>query len=186
MDDYQYFLHQAGEFHGSTCVGIALGTRITLAALRCLGLDPHENNRKRTIAIVEIDRCMADAVQAITGCTPGRRSLKLVDYGKFALTLLDQATSRAVRGTVTRVFSSGNDRDGVLREIASIPDAELVTLQPVRLFIPENDLPGPARESVFCAACGERVVDGRHVTRGGTVYCKGCSGDSYYREEPAR
>ena len=124
MDDYQYFLKKVDAFHGSTCVGIALGTRITLAAMRYLGLDPHQNNRKKIIALTEIDRCMTDAVQVLTGCSLGRRSLKNVDYGRFAVTLLNLETGKAVRGTVLQKFSSGKDKEKTLREIAALTDEE--------------------------------------------------------------
>ena len=181
MNDYQYFLDKVSEFHRGTCIGTALGTRITLAALRYLDLDPRQDNRKSIIAYVEIDRCMTDAVQAITGCSLGRRSLKHIDYGKFAATFINLKTGRAVRGTVKRAFSGQGDKEKTMREIAAIPDEELVTLDPVHIDVPENDMPGSPRERVYCSSCGERVVDGRHVEKDGIVLCRGCAGTSYYR-----
>ena len=89
MDDFDYFVKKVNDFHGHVCTGIVLGTRMSLAAMRYLEIDPHQSKEKRhLIAYTEIDRCMTDAVIVITGCSPGRRSLKLVDYGKFALTLI--------------------------------------------------------------------------------------------------
>lgn len=179
MEDFEYFLNKAAAFHGGTCVGLALGTRITVAALRYLGLDPYENNKKKIIVYAEIDRCMTDAVQAVTGCSLGKRSLKHADYGRFAATFVNLETGRAVRGTVGKVFSS-QDKDNTIREIAATPDEDLVTLQPVRVDIPENDLPGTPRETAVCAACGERVADGRHVVRDGVTLCKACADGAYY------
>jgi formylmethanofuran dehydrogenase subunit E len=46
---------------------------------------------------VEIDRCMTDAVSAVTGVRLGKRSLKYVDYGKVAATFLNTTTNRAAR-----------------------------------------------------------------------------------------
>jgi ABC-type glutathione transport system ATPase component len=73
MNDYNFYLKKAGDFHGHICAGIALGTKVTLAAMKALGLDPGVRN-KNLIVYVEIDRCMTDAVQAITGCSLGTRS----------------------------------------------------------------------------------------------------------------
>jgi len=181
MEDYEYFLNKVKDFHGGTCTGIALGTRMTLAAMRRLGLDPHRKN-KNIIAYAEIDRCMTDAVLVVTGCSLGRRSLKHVDYGKFAMTLVNQTTGKAVRATIERVFSSKGDKDETLREIAAISDEELVTLHDVEVTIPEYDLPGSPGRAVFCSACGERVVDGRDVRRDGVTLCRGCANGTYYTE----
>ena len=65
MEDYEYFLKKVDDFHGGRCIGIALGTRMTLAAMRHLGLDPYRKG-KDIIAYAEIDRCMTDAVLIIT------------------------------------------------------------------------------------------------------------------------
>jgi formylmethanofuran dehydrogenase subunit E len=75
MNDFNYYVKKAGDYHGHACAGIALGTKITLAAMKYLGLDPVVKN-KNLVVYTEIDRCMTDAIQAITGCTLGHRSLK--------------------------------------------------------------------------------------------------------------
>lgn len=185
MEDYEYFLKKVDDFHGGSCIGIALGTRMTLAAMRHLGLDPHRKG-KNIIAYAEIDRCMTDAVLVITGCTLGRRSLKHVDYGKFAVTLVNQTTGKAVRAIVKRVFSNQGNKKETLRQIAAIPEDELVTLQDVEVIIPENDLPGSPQKTTVCDTCGERVVDGRDVERDGLTLCRGCANGAYYTEVKER
>lgn len=185
MEDYAFFIKKAAHFHGGTCVGIALGTRMTLAAMRYLEFDPYQNNRKNIIAFAEIDRCMTDAVQAITGCSLGRRSLKYEDYGRFAVTLVNLTTGKAARSTVKRVFSSQGDKNETLQKIAATSDDQLVTLQAVLVNIPEFDLPGPPRKTIICHACGERVVDGRDIERDGITLCRACAGDVYYTEVAA-
>ncbi len=182
MEDYQYFLEKVNKFHGHTCAGIALGTRIALAAMKHLGLDPYKDNRKNIIAYVEVDRCMADAVMVITGCSPGKRSLKYVDYGKFAATLVNLSTGKAVRGTVKKVFSNKGDKEETLREILTTPDSRLVTLQDVNVEIPELDKPGPPKNKAVCEVCEERIVDGREVIQGGQTRCRACAYEKYYTE----
>ena len=179
MRDFDYYVKKAGDFHGHACAGTALGTKISLAAMKALGLDPEVKN-KNLIVFTEIDRCMTDAVQVITGCSLGHRSLKYMDYGKFAATFVNLDTGKAVRATVKEHFSNEDTSEKTLRKIARIPESELVTLQEVTVKIPETDLPGPPREKAVCASCGERVVDGRQVNKGGKTLCRACAGNSYY------
>ena len=180
MKDFDYYVKKAGDFHGHACAGIALGTRISLAAMKALGLDPEVKN-KNLIVYTEIDRCMTDAVQVITGCTLGHRSLKYMDYGKFAATFVNLGTGKAVRATVKEHFSNEATDEETLRKISLIPDSELVTLEEVTVKIPDIDLPGPPREKAVCAACGERVVDGRQVNKGGKTLCRACAYGGYYQ-----
>jgi formylmethanofuran dehydrogenase subunit E len=181
MSDFDVYLKKAGNFHGSICVGIMLGTRISLAAMKSLGMKPGEKN-KNLIVYTEIDRCMTDAVQAITGCSLGHRSLKHVDYGKFAATFVNLDTGRAVRGTVKEYFNSKIPIEEALKKIAHIPDSDLVTLQEVKVDIPETDLPGPSVRKAICTACGERIVDGREVTARNKTLCRACAHGKYYTE----
>ncbi len=180
MEDFDAHLEVAAKFHGGVCVGIAMGTKITLAAMRALGLDPSRKTRD-LIVYAEIDRCMTDAVQAITGCSLGRRSLKHVDYGKFAATFVNIPTGKAVRATIREDFSTKGGKEEIIRAIAQTPYDDMVILQQVQVTIPENDLPGPPRDRAVCAACGERVVDGRAVVREGATFCRACADGGYYR-----
>ncbi len=181
MSDFDVYLKKAAGFHGHICVGIALGTRLSLAALRALGLKPGERH-KNLIVYTEIDRCMTDAVQAVTGCTLGHRALKYVDYGKFAATFIDTATGRAVRGTVKEHISNQPPIEETLEKLSRIPDSELVTLREVSVTIPPADLPGPPVSKAACAVCGERIMDGREVIDGSRTLCRACAGGKYYQE----
>jgi formylmethanofuran dehydrogenase subunit E len=182
MSDFEDFLKKAAGFHGSMCTGIALGTRISLAAMKYLGLKPGIRH-KNLIVYTEIDRCMTDAVQIVTRCTLGHRSLKYVDYGKFAATFINTATGEAVRGMVKEYFSSEDTIEKTLEKLVRIPDDELVTLEEVTVSIPETDLPGEPIRKAVCAVCGERVVDGREVHDKGKILCRACAYGKYYREK---
>jgi len=181
MSEFEFFLKKAADYHGHICGGIALGTKITLAALKALGMDPHVKN-KNLIVYTEVDRCMSDAVMIITGCSLGHRSLKHVDYGKFAATFVNQDTGRAFRATVKESFSTNGPIEEVCKEVEQTPDSELVILQEVRVNIPETDLPGFPKKKAYCATCGERIMDGREVTRDGKDYCRACANGKYYTE----
>ena len=41
--------------------------------------------------------CFTDGVQAITGCTLGKGNVRILGHGPLSLTLIEQATCRAVR-----------------------------------------------------------------------------------------
>lgn len=181
MSEFDKYLKKAADFHGHICAGIILGTRISLAAMQYLGFKPGVRN-KNLIVYTEIDRCMTDAVQIVTGCTMGHRSLKYIDYGKFAATFVNLATGRAVRGTVKEHFGNDISIEETLKKLAAIPDSELVTLEEVTVEIPPADLPGNPTRRAVCDSCGERVMDGREVREGDKTLCRACAHGKYYRE----
>jgi iron complex transport system ATP-binding protein len=182
MSDFEIYLKKAGDYHGHVCAGIALGTKMTLAAMKSLELDPGVKN-KNLLVYTETDRCMTDAVQVITGCSLGHRSLKYIDYGKFAATFINLDTGRALRASIKESFNSNGPVEEITRAIAGTPDNEMVILQEVRINIPPTDLPGPPLRKAFCAICGERIMDGREVDRDGQALCRACANGKYYCEK---
>src|SRR5260221_8090785 len=98
METLDELLKQCEVLHGHMCAGQLLGARMALLGCRLIGIDdPRDRDRKKLIVWVEIDRCMADAVSAVTGVRLGKRSLKFFDYGKVAATFLNIDTKEAVR-----------------------------------------------------------------------------------------
>ena len=96
MEDYDEQLKMAGEFHGEICGGIAIGTKLAMYGLELMGMELNQRH-KELIVFLEIDRCMSDAVQAVTKCSMGKRSLKQMYYGKFAVTFYNMDTGEALR-----------------------------------------------------------------------------------------
>lgn len=183
MGDFNLLLEKAKRFHGGLCAGIVLGTRIAIAGLKTLGLNPLEKNRD-LIVYVEIDRCLFDAIQAITGCSMGKRTLRYVDYGKFAATFLDMSTNKAVRVSVKekaykRVMENG--MEAMIEAYSKMPENELLRLQEVQLKLSEMDMPGKPRQQTVCAICGECVYNGREVFVDGKPLCRSCESTSYYK-----
>src|SRR5918993_1059872 len=98
MQNLDALLEECGRLHGHMCAGQLLGARMAVVGCRLIGVeDPKGADRKKLIVWVEIDRCMADAVSAVTGVRLGKRSLKYLDYGKVAATFLNTGAKRAVR-----------------------------------------------------------------------------------------
>ncbi|HKE59104.1 MAG TPA: FmdE family protein [Pyrinomonadaceae bacterium] len=173
------------------CAGQVLGARMATLGCQRIGIDdPRGVDRKKLIVWVEIDRCMADAVSAVTGARLGQRSLKYMDYGKVAATFLNLETGNAVR--VVALESSRALADQRFPEIDSkkerqfcfykdAPDADLFRVETVTARLTENDLPGHPRSRVICSLCGEGINDGREVIDvEGRVSCQPCAHGSYY------
>jgi formylmethanofuran dehydrogenase subunit E len=134
-----------------------------------------------------MDRCASDAILAVTGCHPGKRSMKILDYGKMAATFVNLKTGKAVR-----VWAKNKDGDQVMtrEDIEKSPHTEEYTLLPleelfetreVRVNLRPEDLPGRPLMIVTCEACGERVMDLRHEELSGRKLCRACAtGKTYY------
>jgi formylmethanofuran dehydrogenase subunit E len=173
-------LEQAQREHGHLCHGMVLGVR--MARRGCLELGIDDPPRYRDLMVyVEMDRCATDAVSAVTGATLGRRRLKWIDYGKMAATFVNLKTGGAIRVAARTDAPHGEREDDPLSFWDHFSDDELFTWKEVTIDIPVEDLPGRPLRKAICEACGEQVLDGRHVTRDGRVLCKACSGPAYYR-----
>jgi formylmethanofuran dehydrogenase subunit E len=186
--DLHMCLEDAKAFHGDLCGGIILGTRMSLIGLRAIGInDPKGKDRKDIIVFAETDRCMTDAVLATTGCHPGKRTMKILDYGKMAATFVNIKTGRAIR-----VAAKNRDGDKTLtrEEIEQNPhtdtyammsDEDLFDVAEVSVHLKPEDLPGKPMQIVACSSCGERIMDMREVFRDGKILCKSCAaGKDYY------
>ena len=90
-------LAEAVEFHGHLCPGQVLGVRMALAGTREVGITTPRTAGKNLVVFVEIDRCATDAIQALTGVSLGKRTLKHLDYGKMAATFVNVSRGAAVR-----------------------------------------------------------------------------------------
>jgi formylmethanofuran dehydrogenase subunit E len=75
-------------FHGHSCPGLAIGYRMTKAALFFLGVKRAYD--EELVAIVENDACGVDAVQYLSGCTFGKGNLVFKDYGKRVYTFFSR------------------------------------------------------------------------------------------------
>jgi formylmethanofuran dehydrogenase subunit E len=177
-------LQRAEAFHGHVCGGIVIGVRMALLGLREIGIrDPEGRDRKQLMVFVEIDRCATDAITSVTGCRPGKRTMKILDYGKMAATFLNLESHQAVRIAARNLPAPAPEADpgAALAALKALPDAELFRIQPVAVTPGAGDLPGRPVRSVTCARCGETVLDLRDVTLAGATFCRPCAwGDRYY------
>jgi len=96
MRNLEELLKESAASHGHHCAGQVLGVRLAMAGCREVGID-EPKGCKKLVVLVEIDRCATDAIQAVTGCSLGKRTLKFLDYGKMAATFVNTETQLAVR-----------------------------------------------------------------------------------------
>jgi formylmethanofuran dehydrogenase subunit E len=188
--DFDVCIDAAKAFHGSRCAGTILGTRMAILGLTAVGInDPKGADRKNLVVYVEMDRCPSDAILAVTGCHPGKRTMKILDYGKMAATFINLKTGRAVR-----VSAKNRDGNKVLtreeieksphtEEYAMMPLQDLFDVREVRVEFKPEDLPGKPLRIVTCEACGEQVMDIREERKDGKILCRPCAaGKNYYSD----
>ncbi len=188
MKTLSEYLIEAERNHGHMCPGQVLGVRMAILGCRLIGIDQPRTG-KRLIVFVEIDRCAADAINTVTGCRLGRRTLKYRDFGKLAATFLDTETGQAVR--VVALESSRElaqkcfdhlptKKEQQLEAYQTLADEELFSWQRVQISLPDADRPGHPLSRVNCHECGEGINDRREVNRDGRVLCRACAGERYY------
>jgi formylmethanofuran dehydrogenase subunit E len=170
---------------------------MALQGCRLIGIkNPKGADRKSLIVWVEIDRCMTDAVSAVTGARLGKRSLKYLDYGKVAATFLNLSDGSAVRllaldesraladTLYTRIESRKERQMLAYRELS---DERLFKIERVRVDLDEFDMPGRPRARVTCEHCREGINDGREVFDGtGKRVCRACAFGGYYRLDSSK
>ncbi len=102
MVNPQDWLEFGQKFHGHKCPAMPLGLRVGAAAMNKLGVERAEDGQ--IIAFVDLGEdhcatCYADGLQVIMGTTLGKGNIKKTHKGKWAVTLVDKKTSKAVRVT---------------------------------------------------------------------------------------
>ena len=77
MQTFEELLEHSTTIHGHICAGQVIGVRMSMIGLKEIDIyDPRGKDRKSLYVFVEIDRCATDAIQTVTGCSLGKRSLK--------------------------------------------------------------------------------------------------------------
>jgi len=160
-------------FHGHSCPGLAIGYRMSQAALAALS-DSRAADEE-VVAIVENDACGVDALQCLSGCTFGKGNLIFRDYGKQVYTLYSRNSGKGVRV----VFNprnvpedAGKDTDTFVDWLLTAPEDDLVSLREVAIDEPE---PATIVKSVPCALCGESVMETRTRDVKGKTACIPCA-----------
>mgnify|MGYP000864412174 CR=1 FL=1 len=191
MKSFESLLAESVERHGHLCAGQVIGVRMAMLGCRLVGIEdpkaPHL--RKKLMVFVEIDRCATDAIESVTGCRMGRRSLKFKDFGINAATFvnLDNRVAYRIVSTETsremaKEYAPGEEtpRMQQLEGYKRMPDDLLFDVQRVGVTLPEWEMPGPPLRHAVCSRCGQMVRDGREIHVGDEALCRPCAGESYF------
>lgn len=186
---------QAVEFHGHSCMGLAVGFRVSEAALQALGSSRDVD--EELVAVVENDSCAVDAIQVMTGCTLGKGNLIYRDYGKQAYTFALRQQSKVVRIVVKKRREEPHSRLTELRHKISRGGATAEEEKTYRGLMTERidqflcrpleeiletreiEFAPPERARIFasveCAYCGEEVMEPRARVKNGQIACIPCA-----------
>jgi formylmethanofuran dehydrogenase subunit E len=190
MEDFDTILEKSTAIHGHICAGQVIGVRMAMLGLKRIGIsDPRGLDRKKFYVLVEIDRCATDAIQTVTGCSLGKRSLKWIDHGVMAATFVNLETGQALRITAREESRELSKKycpeidDKYQQQLAAyriMTDEELFTFQKVKVNIPPEDMPGRPMKRIQCQSCGDWVQDCREVEKDGQLLCRSCAHGAYF------
>ena len=184
--------------HGHLCGAMPLGFRAGRLALKALDAGREPNMSK--VALVETGTahaagCFCDGIQLSTGCTFGKSLVRLLEYGKWAVTIAIKKDGRAVRVSVKPEFVEAmfagkfmdKRREGippadVPPELIVEPFKKTIT-RPDEEFLEVSDIftytfppaPKPSFNIGKCAVCGEMVAENKLRIKDGQSICLPCS-----------
>lgn len=178
----------AARHNGHLCPRQVLGVRMGLLAAEIFGLELPQRD-KRLFAFVETDGCLTDGIAIASGCWWGRRTMRLVDYGKTAVTFVDTVTGRAVRispqpeARLRCLEYAPAETDSWRAQLLAyqlMPAQELLLVHEVQLVLSLADILSKPGVRVVCEQCGEDIINERYVRQGDRLLCRACAGGAYY------
>jgi len=179
---YDEYIEMIKAFHGSVAPGMVLGGFMVDLAYRNLPQGEYFD------AICETRACLPDAIQILTPCTVGNGWLRIVDLGRFALSLFEKYTGKGVRVYVdsqelddwpeVKAFffklkpKKEQDSEALIREV-NLAHTSIFGVQKVMIDL---DSVKSHRRDTFavCPSCGEGYPE-----NDGEV-CLGCQGEAPY------
>ncbi len=91
---FEEYVERVRSFHSFAAPGVVIGGFMVDLAYRCLPAEV------LTDALCETAKCLPDAIQILTPCTAGNGWLKVVNLGRYALTLYDKTSGEGVRVSI--------------------------------------------------------------------------------------
>lgn len=176
------YIDKLMEFHGNLAPGVLIGGFMVDAAVKRMA------DYEFFDAICESALCLPDAVQILTPCTVGNGWLKIVNTGRFAITLYDKKSGNGVRvsmdaSKLDRYPEIGNwfmrlvpkreqDKDALLQEIRAAGQT-ILAIRPVTVS-PALRGKRASLPSALCESCGEAYP------QNGSTRCLACQGMDIY------
>ncbi len=172
LRDYSSYINLS-KFHGHSCIGLAIGYRAALIALK----EGFKRSKDEEVfAIVENNSCSVDAIQFILGCTFGKGNLIFRDYGKQAFTIVERSSGKAIRISLRPgiLDFEKKTKEEILTDILKLPDEKLFKIKKFRMNRKSMPKEAEIKRSVICDICGEEVMEGRTFMIDGKIYCIPC------------
>ena len=186
------------KFHGHKCPAMPNGLRVAEAAMNALGVERTGDSALHAFLDLGDNHCatcFADGVQVITGCTFGKGNISKTHKGKWALTLVDKKTNRAVRVTPKAEAMLANKKTEFFTKYrmlgvppTQVPDEVVQPLVDKVMSAPEEMMMDisevftyewPKEKHSFagfiCEECGEMVVEQYGRVKGDKKVCIDCA-----------
>lgn len=179
---YEEYIEMIKAFHGHIAPGMVLGGFMVDLAYR------NRPQGEFFDAICETRACLPDAIQLLTPCTVGNGWLRIIDLGRFALSLFEKYTGNGVRVYVDSSKLDGwpaiktylfklkskkeQDSEVLIKEI-NLARASILAVQKVAVDL--GAIKSSRRDTfTVCPLCGEGFpkADGD--------ICLGCEGKAPY------
>ncbi len=198
MINPQEWLEFGQKFHGHKCPAMPMGLRVGAAAMNALNVERAKDGQLMAFVDLGDDHCATcygDGLQVIMGTTFGKGNLKKTHKGKWAVTVVDRATGRAVRVTPKAEAMLNNKKTAfftdyrMLGKPASIVPDEIVDPlvngvmnAPAEMLLNVSDIfhydlqpKKDSFDSFVCEECGEMTVMEYGRIKGDKKVCMDCA-----------
>lgn len=181
------YIRECVKFHGFPAAGLLISVFMVDLALEKLGI----NRDEKMYAVSETPKCAPDALQVITHCTIGNNGLRIINTGRFAITLnkkTDDVNAEGVRVYIDAAkahnypilnawytndprYKDKVDAPALLKEILEA-GKDILSWESVEVCVPKKKKWG----AIMCSSCREFVPD--YTIQNGL--CQACINDCYY------
>jgi len=198
MTDPKEWLEFGQKFHGHKCPAMPMGLRVGAAAMNKLGVERAKDGQILAFADLGEDHCatcFGDGLQVIMGTTFGKGNIKKTHKGKWAVTLVNRATNKAVRVTPKAEAMLANKQTDFFKEYrekgipaSQVPDEVVEPLVQKVIGAPDEMLLNisdvfdyelePKKDSFagfVCEECGEMTVEEYGRIKGDKKVCIDCA-----------
>ncbi|HPY60791.1 MAG TPA: FmdE family protein [Methanospirillum sp.] len=177
------------DFHMGTAAGLLIGIYMVDYALSLLGAKPGE----KLYSVCETSKCAPDPLQVILHCTPGNHRLRVINIGRFAMTVNRPSDGDYAEGVRVRLDPAKIEDTPVLRAwFANTPDFDGKTMK--KRLVEDIISKGTGMlswekvkvkvthkqkwKTGTCSSCGEPVPE--NLLEDGL--CPGCGSQKYYEK----
>lgn len=184
------YMRKCVEFHTFPAAGLLIAIFMVDLAIEKLGAGSGD----RIYAVSETSKCAPDALQVIAHCTYGNHRLRVINTGRFSITMNKFSENTNADGirvfidaekvkayptinlwyTNDTSYRGGVDNSVLIREIL-IAGRDILSWERVKVRVTAREKWNP----VICPKCGEMVPE--NTLENGI--CRGCGSMAYYYKE---